>query len=122
MTPLLVDIVAITGLVFGLFFMFVGAVGIVHLPDFYNRMHAASMCSTLGVIGLLIALLFHLGTVSLATKTIIAVVCVLLATPVGSLILGKAALRARAPLWKGTLSNDYSADSESPTDPAKPPR
>ena len=32
----------------GIFFLFMGAVGLVRFPDFYTRMHAASKCDTLG--------------------------------------------------------------------------
>ena len=107
MTLLLNDLVVIVSLVCGLFFMFAGAVGVVHLPDFYNRMHAASKCSTLGVMGLVFALIFSLGTASLTMRALIAIIFTLLATPVGSHILSKAALRTRTPLWEGTLSNDH---------------
>lgn len=112
-TYLLMDIVVIVSLACGLFFMFVGAVGVVHLPDFYNRMHAASKCSTLGVMGLVIALIFSMGSASLTTRAVIAVIFTLLATPVGSHILSKAALRIKTPLWEGTLSNDHDESTSS---------
>jgi multicomponent K+:H+ antiporter subunit G len=37
------------------FFLLVGAIGLVRLPDFYMRLHAPTKASTLGVGGVLIA-------------------------------------------------------------------
>ncbi len=50
-------------LVGGVFFMLVGAVGVVRLPDVYCRSHASSKCVTLGIIGLLGALVFFVATI-----------------------------------------------------------
>ncbi|MDY6779784.1 MAG: monovalent cation/H(+) antiporter subunit G, partial [Halobacteria archaeon] len=39
----------------GLFFLFAGVVGLLRLPDVYNRMHATSKATTLGASSLLVA-------------------------------------------------------------------
>ena len=39
----------------GAFFLLVGAIGLVRLPDFYMRLHAPTKASTLGVGGVLLA-------------------------------------------------------------------
>jgi multicomponent K+:H+ antiporter subunit G len=39
----------------GAFFLLVGAVGLIRLPDFYMRLHAPTKASTLGVGGVLLA-------------------------------------------------------------------
>ena len=57
-----VNVLTALSLLAGLFFMFVGAVGVVRLPDFYARSHAASKCITLGMFGLLGALVLFVGT------------------------------------------------------------
>jgi len=54
-------IVACVFLVLGLFFMLVGAIGIVRFPDAYNRLHASSKCGTLGLLGLLLGAVFFLA-------------------------------------------------------------
>ena len=103
---LVLDILAICSLVVGLFFMLVGAVGIVRLPDTYHRLHAASKCSTLGLLGLVGAAMLHVGTLAVVTKSIAVVAFAFVAVPVGSHLLAKAAHRDKAPLWKGTLSDE----------------
>ena len=107
---LILDILTIAALLMGLFFMFVGAVGIVRLPDTYNRLHAASKCSTLGLLGLILAAMFHLGTLPILTKGALAVLFAFVAMPVGSHMLAKAALFARAPQWQGTLGDEHEED------------
>lgn len=42
-------------LVIAAFFMLVGAIGLVRLPDFFMRLHAPTKASTLGVGGVLVA-------------------------------------------------------------------
>ncbi len=55
------NILTIASLLFGLFFMFIGALGLVRFPDLYHRMHASSKCITLGIAGMLMAVIFHLA-------------------------------------------------------------
>lgn len=50
----------------GLFFMLAGAIGVLRLPDFYTRMHAAGMTDTLGAELVILGLMFQSG-VSLMT-------------------------------------------------------
>ena len=55
------NVLTALALIAGLFFMFVGAFGVVRLPDFYSRTHAASKCVTLGIAGLLAGLVLFVG-------------------------------------------------------------
>lgn len=41
-------------LVFGLFFVLVGVVGVLRLPDAYTRLHASGKVATLGLLGIMI--------------------------------------------------------------------
>ncbi len=47
------DILAVIFLLGGLFFLSVGVVGLIRLPDVYNRLHALGKCDTMGT-GLII--------------------------------------------------------------------
>lgn len=104
------DILAIFFLLGGVFFMLVGAIGVVRLPDAYHRLHAASKCSTLGLMGLVLAAMCHVGTLDVITKSIAVVLFAFAATPVGSHMLAKAAHRDGAEQWKGTLSDELAED------------
>ena len=41
------SVIAIILILLGLFFFFAGTVGILRLPDFYSRLHAAGKCDSL---------------------------------------------------------------------------
>ena len=53
------DLLTIAGLAGGLFFVLAGSVGVIRLPDFYTRLHAAGMTDTLGAELILIALMLQ---------------------------------------------------------------
>jgi monovalent cation/proton antiporter MnhG/PhaG subunit len=101
----ILDVFTALALLFGLFFMFVGALGIWRLPGFFNRTHAASKCVTLGISGLLVAAVLHFAVLVLsargedaapkligaATKAVLVIVFTYTAAPVGSHMLARAA-------------------------------
>ena len=45
----------------GVFFLMMGAIGLVRFPDFYARMHAAGKCDTLGALLVLVGLAMYHG-------------------------------------------------------------
>lgn len=104
------DILAAFFVAAGLFFMAVGAIGIWRFPDAYHRLHASSKCSTLGLLGLILGAVCHIGTLAVATKAIITMLFAFVAFPVGSHILAKAAHIDGLEQWKGTLSDDLAED------------
>lgn len=104
------DTLAIFFLIVGLFFMFVGGLGVLRLPDSYNRLHAASKCSTLGMMGLAIAACLHVGSADVIAKSIALILFIFVSTPVGSHLLAKAAHRDGAKLWDKTLSDELAED------------
>ena len=108
------DLLATISLAGGLFFMFVGAVGVVRLPDAYQRIHAASKCTTLGLAGMLIAAILHVWTLDIAGKAIMAIVFTFVASPIGSHLLAKAAHHCKIEQWPGTLSDELAQDKADP--------
>lgn len=58
-------------LIAGLFFLFVGTLGLIRLPDIYTRMHATSKCDTLGTGLVLVALMTQVGHYSEVIKLIL---------------------------------------------------
>lgn len=112
MSQLLLDIAALVCLAAGLFFMFTGAVGVVRLPDVYHRLHAASKCSTLGLLGLVLAAVLHVSTLAVVTKSVAVIAFAFVAVPVGSHMLAKAAHRDKAVPWKGTLGDELTECEE----------
>lgn len=76
----------------GGFFVLVGGIGALRMPDLYTRMHASSLTDTLGSLLILSALMLQYG-LSLATLKLAAIAVFLLFTsPVAAYALGNAAL------------------------------
>ena len=53
------DVLAWVSIVAGLFFMLVGTIGVLRMPDVYTRLHAAGMTDTMGAGFLLLGMAFH---------------------------------------------------------------
>ena len=66
------DIISAMLLAAGTFFVFVGGVGVMRMPDFYTRMHAASLTDTGGA-ALIIAGLLLQGGLTLAPVKLLAI-------------------------------------------------
>jgi multicomponent Na+:H+ antiporter subunit G len=83
----------------GFFFILVGVLGVLRLPDFYTRLHAMGKCDTLGV-GLMVGgLALQEGIPDGSLKMALIVVFVGLASPTATHALGRAAHRAGLRPW-----------------------
>ena len=73
-------------------FVFIGGLGALRLPDFYSRMHAASLTDGMGTILILLGIMTQAG-MSLATIKLITILAFLLLTgPTAAYALANAAL------------------------------
>lgn len=104
------DLIATAFLIGGLAFMVVGVVGMNRFPDAYGRLHATTKCVTLGMLGFLLAAIFHVQTMPIFTKAVMTIVFIFIANPVGSHMLAKAAHKAGYNLWDRTLSDELAED------------
>ena len=75
----------------GAFFLLVGSVGIIRLPDFYARTHATSKSDTLGLMLVLAGLAIYEGFDLNSVKLLLVLVFVVLTNPVGAHALARAA-------------------------------
>ncbi len=89
---LLVDLLSWAFLVSGGAFCVIGAVGLVRMPDFYTRVHAASVVDTLGAALVLIGLALQAGFTLVAVKLAIIGALLLFASPTATHALVRAAL------------------------------
>jgi multicomponent Na+:H+ antiporter subunit G len=79
-------------LALGSVFCVVGGLGLVRMPDFYTRMHAASVTDTLGAGFMLLGMMFVAG-VSLATvKLVIIGFLIFFTSPTATHALARAAM------------------------------
>jgi len=101
MNELIAKIVISIGLVFDL----LGTIGLVRLPDVYNRVQAATKCVTLGTCFILVGALIWSGLDSLGTKAIVCAAFVLLTSPVGAHAIARGAYRSGVKLWEGSITD-----------------
>ena len=114
---MLLNILSVLFLAFGVFFMMVGALGLVRMPDVYHRMHAATKGVTLGISGMVLGAAFsasHVGIVppyQIITTVTLVIMFQFVANPVGAHMLAKAAHLDGAPPWEGTQSDELHEDA-----------
>lgn len=76
----------------GSFFVLVGSIGLIRMPDMFTRMHAASIIDTLGA-GLLIAgMMMQAGPSLITLKLLFILMLFLITSPVATHALAQAAL------------------------------
>ena len=85
--------------VVGAFFFFVGTVGILRLPDFYSRTHAATKCDTVGAGSVLLGLAVLEGFTPAALKLIALAALVLVSSPTAGHALARAVYRGGMAPW-----------------------
>ncbi len=92
-----------TGVVFvfiGVFFLFLGALGILRLPDLLNRLQAGTKSTTLGVVATSIGVgLIVRGWILFAAAL---AVFLLMTNPISSHAIARASYRAGVKLYPGT--------------------
>ncbi|MDH5208442.1 MAG: monovalent cation/H(+) antiporter subunit G [Burkholderiaceae bacterium] len=79
-------------LVAGGLFCIVGGVGMLRMPDFYTRMHAASVIETLGGGLILLGLMLQAGLSLVAVKLLMIALLIFFASPTATHALAQAAL------------------------------
>jgi multicomponent Na+:H+ antiporter subunit G len=105
MMPLF-DIFSIFLIIVGTALMFVSAIGIIRLPDFYLRMSAITKAATLGLFLLLIGLALYFNILGLTIKSVIIIILVLLTNPVGAHAIARAAYMNGTKLWEGNIIDE----------------
>ena len=93
-------------LVAGATLCLLAAVGVLRLPDFFMRMHAATKAGVVGCGLVLIGAALADGTAGTWIKVMVALVFLRLTTPIAGHLIGRAAYVGGAPLWQGTASDD----------------
>jgi multicomponent Na+:H+ antiporter subunit G len=101
------------GLAFNLF----GTIGLVRLPDVYNRLQAATKCVTLGTCMILLGVLVGAWGGAMGTKAVLCAVFLLLTSPVAAHAIARGAYRSGVRLWEKSVIDRYGEDIH----PERPP-
>ncbi len=95
------NVISWLGLAIGGIFCVIGAIGLLRMPDFFTRMHAASVIETLGAGLILFGLILQAGWTLIAVKLVMLFLLIFFASPTASHALARAALaKGMKPLLK----------------------
>lgn len=109
----MIDIIGMVFIGLGLSFDVLGCLGLVRLPDVYNRLQAATKCVTLGTCSILFGVfLISGGFTETGFKALIAIVFLVLASPVAAHAVSRGAHRAGIKLWEKSVADGYAEDKE----------
>ena len=108
------DIIMYILLVIGLFFSFVGVLGILRMHDVYGRLQASTCIPTMGNICLMIAGILYAATHSMGGSTIVKLVILMLmilcTNPISNHALLKGAYKGGVKPAKELVIDDYKED------------
>ena len=96
----------------GLFFCFIGAVGLIRLPDFYTRCHAAGITDTLGAGMVLTGLMFLSTDPMVHIKLVLVGVFLLLTSPTAGHAITNAAYTRGLEPWAQKSPGEPAASSD----------
>lgn len=115
----IVDLLSWVCLLTGTGFCLVGGIGMVRLPDFYSRVHAASMTDSLGAALVLLGLLLQAGLGNVGVKIVMVWAFLWLTSPAASHALAKAAYSRGVRVITGPSGNSPSNDTPAEGCPAE---
>ncbi|MBU2531750.1 MAG: monovalent cation/H(+) antiporter subunit G [Alphaproteobacteria bacterium] len=89
-----VHILSWAALLTGSFFVLVGAIGMLRMPELFTRMHAASIIDTVGAGFLIAGMMLQAGPSLIALKLLFIMLLFFITSPVATHALAQAALHA----------------------------
>ncbi|MGC9471098.1 MAG: monovalent cation/H(+) antiporter subunit G [Bacteroidales bacterium] len=106
------SIITVVLLCIGVLFNLFGCIGLVRLPDVYNRLQSATKCVTLGTCSILLSLVVYFGFNDTGVKSLVAIPLLFFASTVGAHALARGAYYFGVKLGEGTIKDDYKEQAE----------
>lgn len=106
------DAVGITIIVIGVMFNLFGCVGLIRLPDIYNRLQAATKCVTLGTCMVLLGCMLLAGTGPVTANGIVCIAFLLITSPTAAHALALGAHTSGVELCEGSIIDKFQEDKE----------
>jgi multicomponent Na+:H+ antiporter subunit G len=97
----------------GLAFNVLGCIGLIRLPDIYNRLQAATKCVTLGTCVLLLGVAVIAGAnAALLFKSLLCMAFILITSPTAAHALARGAHASGVKLWEKSVIDKYADDNQ----------
>jgi len=104
------EIIGMIFIIVGLAFDLFGCLGLVRLPDIYNRLQASTKCVTFGTCSILFGAFLMLGVTAAGIKTLFCIIFLVLTAPVSAHALARGAHKAGVKLWPKSVVDRYEED------------
>ncbi len=93
----------------GVLFDLFGCIGLVRLPDIYNRLQASTKCVTLGTCLILLSVII-MGSGSASMKALLCALFILITAPTAAHALSRASHIAGIKLWEKSVCDKLEED------------
>ena len=107
---------SVIGMIFvavGLPFNVLGCIGMIRMPDMYNRLQAATKCVTMGTCMVMIGVMISSGffhSAQLSARCIICLLFILITAPTAAHALAHGAYSFGVRLWEKSVVDRYAED------------
>lgn len=101
------ETVGLVFIIIGVLFDTFGCIGLIRLPDVYNRLQAATKCVTLGTCGIMFGVFVKVGFSSLGIKALVAIPLIFITSPVAAHALAQGAHIFGVRLWEKSICDKY---------------
>ena len=90
-SEIILNSIIILCLVSGLFFIFVGVVGLIRMPDVFTRMHATTKCDTMGAGLIFLGLIIWQGFSFVSLNILLILIFIWITNPTAAHAIAKSA-------------------------------
>lgn len=104
------EIIGLILITCGVLFDLLGCVGLVRLPDVYNRIQASTKCVVLGTTLCLLGAIIWLGATAVIIKGLLCILFLLITSATAAHALSRAAHRSGVPLAEESVVDRYAQD------------
>jgi multicomponent Na+:H+ antiporter subunit G len=112
----LTELLGAVFVVVGSFFLLVGTVGLLRLPDIYNRMHATSKATTLGAASMFLAGYIRFGPDDMGLPSLVGIVFLFLTAPTGAHMISRSAQKMGIEFYRKADWADEETEESALTD------
>lgn len=104
------EIVVLFFVLLGILFDLFGCIGLLRMPDLYNRLQASTKCVTLGTCSILFAVFLKYGFGPAGVKSLLCILFLLLTAPVSAHALARGTHRSGVRLWEKSVCDEYAKE------------
>jgi multicomponent Na+:H+ antiporter subunit G len=98
-------------IILGLGFDIFGCIGLIRLPDVYNRLQATTKCVTFGTCSILFGTFVLKGFCTTGVKAVLAIIFIFLTSPVAAHALARGAYKSGVKLWPKSVVDKYKEEA-----------